>query len=84
MELCRMVMREGIRFIEVSSVSEGVDIITQIQNCDDTYNLSVETTQGIDDPSVLRYWVVIWEQYDDCVSEDQWDNSVPYKEGILI
>lgn len=78
-------MRDGgIRFIQVESVSEGMTIISQIQSCDNTYNLSVETTQSISDPTDLMYWVVIWEQYDDCVNEEQWNSSVPYKEGLLI
>ncbi len=74
----------GIRFIEVSGVSAGMTIITEIQNCDDTYNLSVETTESITDPGTYKYWVVIWDQYDDCVSESEWDSSVPYKEGIIV
>lgn len=74
----------GIRFIEVNSVSEGMTIITEIRNCNSSYNLSVETTQSIDDPTNLMYWVVIWDEYDDCVSESEWNSSVPYKEGLIV
>ena len=80
-----MVIRDGgIRFIQVDSVSEGMTIISQIQSCDDTYNLSVETTESISEPGIYKYWVTIWDQYDDCVSEEEWNSSVPYKEGLLI
>lgn len=74
----------GIRFIEVNTIEEGNTLISSIQSCDNTYNQSVETTQSITDPNVFMYWVVIWEQYDECVSEVVWESSVPYKEGLLV
>jgi len=77
-------MREGIRFIEVIDENDGNVLIGEIQQCMPSYDYPIQITQSIDDPTILMYWITIFEVPNDCISEYLWDNSVPYKEGILI